>query len=190
MSSPVERHPATGRNLNPRGNTAYPHCHRFPGLGAMTRQRHFNAQSYRNRRRCAAGELPARFAPKAHPPLAEIPVQLHTSLNPAEVSPRRNSGLCGGGITTSVTISASLLWLLFPLFRIPPRSGIQERDFGGAKFRPLNPAPKRNPRAGKVTDALVAQSCCVVVQRADRFFSRGERSCNAMPNIRTSVSVY
>jgi hypothetical protein len=113
MSSRTETHPATGRNLNARDNTAYPHRHRFPGPRSMVKQRYFNAQSYRNRRRCAAGESPAGFAPKAHPPLAEIPVQLHNSLNLAEVYPHRNFGLCVESITPSVTISASLLWLLF-----------------------------------------------------------------------------
>jgi len=102
MSSRTETHPATGRNLNARDNTAYPHRHRFPGPGSMVKQRYFNAQSYRNRRRCAAGESPAGL----------IPVQLHNSLNLAEVYPHRNFGLCVGSITPSVTISASLLWLL------------------------------------------------------------------------------
>jgi hypothetical protein len=122
MSSPAERHPVTGRNLNARGNTAYPRRRRFPGLRSMIRQRCLTAQIYRNRRRCAAGESPVRL----------IPVQLYNSLKLAEVFPHRNFGLCVRGITTRVTISASLLWLLFPLSRIPQQSGIQERDFGGA----------------------------------------------------------
>ena len=156
MSSSTERRPASGRNLNARGHAAHAHRHRFPGLGAMTKQRYFNAQSYRNRRRRAAGESPAGL----------IPVQLHKSLSPAEVYPHRNFGLCVGGITPSVTISASLLWLLFPLSRIPPRSGIQERDFGGAK---------------KVTDGFVGQSRCVVPQGINKFFSGTSKELGCLP---------
>jgi hypothetical protein len=56
-SSALEWHSATGRNprlpkligvggqVNARSNTTYPRRHRFPGLGAMTKQRYFNAQS-------------------------------------------------------------------------------------------------------------------------------------------------
>jgi ribosomal protein L32E len=45
-------------------------------------------------------------------PAGLIPVQVHNSPDLAEVSPHRNFGRCVGGITTRVTISASLLWLL------------------------------------------------------------------------------
>jgi hypothetical protein len=58
---PFERHSAIGRNLNARDHAAYPHRVRFPGLGTTIIQRHLNAQSYRNRPPCAAGELSRAF---------------------------------------------------------------------------------------------------------------------------------
>jgi hypothetical protein len=150
MSSPTERHPPTGRNLNARGNTAHPHRHRFPGPGSMMWQRRITAQSNRNRRRCAAGESPRAFNSGA---IAQI-VKSNVNLSAPEFRPVRwghNDERYDFGLPSLVT---------FPLSRIPLDCEIQERDFGGAK---------------KVTDALVAQSCCVVLQRTDRFFSNARK---------------
>jgi hypothetical protein len=61
MCRPIERHAATGRNLNARDKAAHPHRVRFPGLGTTIVQRHLNAQSYRNRPQCAAGEHSRAF---------------------------------------------------------------------------------------------------------------------------------
>jgi hypothetical protein len=129
MSSSLEGHSATGRNLNARGDTACPRRHRFPGLGAMTRQRHLNAQSYRNRRRCAVGQSHRGFNSGA---IAQI-VNSNVYLSAPEFRPARwrySDERYDFGLPSLVTF------------------------FGGAK---------------KVTDAFVAQSCCVVSQGIDRF---------------------